>query len=368
MCQKSPVLPIAFRNNDSKLTLKTTFLIHALILLRCSNLSLFNCCLLALQVVHDSLKNDHMVITSRQPQRAVMANCTRNNLCVTHVSNSTLDEVENGTGISVILRQNFPKYMIIGFAKSGTKALFEVLKIHPSLSGPTREPRFFSLHYESGLASYLHYIPSPPRGNFTIEKSADYIIHPLAAQRILNSTRAIGVDPFGLKFIVLLRNPIDRMMSDYLEWSASNKFRGLKPLRPFVKQVLTDNGTVNSHCMFLNTSCYSYHICRWLRVFSPKQMCFVDGDKFISQPYTEVKRLEKCLDLTPFFTPEHFVYKNDRGFYCFTRQNIYLCMNRNKGRWHPPIPANVTDKLKAFFRPWNEQLLSLTGRNFSDWT
>jgi len=38
------------------------------------------------------------------------------------------------------LVKRFPKYMIVGFGKAGTKALYEALKLHPSLTGLEKEP------------------------------------------------------------------------------------------------------------------------------------------------------------------------------------------------------------------------------------
>ena len=56
------------------------------------------------------------------------------------------------------LLRRFPKYMIIGFGKAGTKA---VLKLHPSLKGPETEQRYFSRYYSQGLSSYLVHLPDP---------------------------------------------------------------------------------------------------------------------------------------------------------------------------------------------------------------
>lgn len=267
----------------------------------------------------------------------------------------------------------FPKYMIIGFGKAGTKALYEALKLHPSLSGPYREERFFSEHFDIGLPAYLRSLPLPPPGGYTIEKSPDYIIHPLAAQRISDSAAAYGLNPGLMKFIVVLRHPIHRAMSEYLEWQIQRRYkveyRGAKakPLLPFTEMVLERDKSVNGDVVFLNTSCYAHHIRRWLRVFSPEQMCYVDGDLFIRRPYDEVKRLEKCMGLVPFFVPKHFVFEKTKGFYCFVEGSKKLCMGGSKGRKHPPIPADVMDKLMAFFQPWNQQLLNITGREFPSW-
>ena len=265
------------------------------------------------------------------------------------------------------LVKRFPRYMIIGFGKAGTKALYEALKLHPSLSGPLTERRYFSRYYSKGLWSYLTHLPDPPPGGFTIEKSPDYITSPETPKRIVQTAKMIGINSSSLKFIVVLRNPIDRAMSEYLEWNIQHRLHHQPLLPSFSKMVVTTTGEVNSSVLFLNSSCYAQHILNWLQVFRQEQMCFVDGDQFISNPYEEVHILEQCMGIRQFFTQDNFVYQPQRGFYCFQVRGENLCMSKAKGRKHPTIPQGVLAKLKAFFHPWNKQLLDLTGREFTDW-
>ena len=288
---------------------------------------------------------------------------------VHHINDSTIKrEPEQQNRIDDIqLQRRFPRYMIIGFEKAGTKALFEALKLHPSLRGPETERRFFSKYYSKGLSSYLIRLPDPPPGGFTIEKSPDYITQPNVPMRILNTSKMIHVDSSSLKFIVVLRNPIDRAMSEYLERNVLKRFHHKHLLPSFSKMVLTAAGKVNSSVAFVNSSCYAQHIRNWLRVFDKEQMCFVDEEKFISDPYEELHALEQCMGLMPFFCKDNFVYLQRRGFYCFHVGNKHMCMNANKGRNHPVIPRPTSMKLKAFFHPWNERLLNLTGRKFTNW-
>ena len=268
--------------------------------------------------------------------------------------------------ISSVLAKRFPLFMIIGFGKAGTKALYELLKLHPSLSGPYKERRFFSLHYSNGLESYLKGFTDPPVDGYTIEKSPDYIIHPQAAIRIVEAANYLGIDASRLKFIVVLRNPIDRAMSEYMEWNIQRLNSHSDRLPRFQDMVMKVDSQIDGSQPFINTSCYSDHIRNWLKEFSKEQMCYVDGDTFISDPYKEVHILEGCLGIKTFFTIENIVYDESRGFYCFQVKGK-SCMGKNKGRKHPDIPRNALTTLEEYFRPWNEQLPELTGRQFSNW-
>lgn len=271
------------------------------------------------------------------------------------------------SAISKTLTKRFPTFIIVGFGKTGTKALYEVLKLHPLLRGPFREQRFFSLHYSDGIGAYLQSFPDPPENGFTIEKSPDYIISPQAPTRILESARSLGIDASKMKFIVVLRNPIDRSMSEYMEWDIHRRMSRNALLPKFHNMVLRRDGTVDRSQYFLNTSMYSLHIRNWLKVFPKEQMCYVDGERFVSDPYQEVHQLEKCIGLKRFFKPQNFVFNPARGFYCFRVKKFEFCMNKNKGRKHPDIPSDVTEKLKNFFKPWNMELPALTGRELTNW-
>ena len=248
----------------------------------------------------------------------------------------------------------FPTYLIIGFGKAGTKALYEVLKLHSSLSGPQRELRYYSLHYLKGLNWYLSSLPSPPRGVSVIEKSPDYVINPDAPRRIIETATAIGVDPYSLRFIVITRNPIDRALSEYVEWSLL-RHQGGHVLPPFHNLVIGDDDEVRSDIPILNSSCYSYHIKKWLQVFKKNQFCYVDGDRFIVSPFDELHKLELCLGLPQFFSPGHLIYNLKTHFFCFQTTKI-VCMNKSKGRSHPKVPTEVERKLMLYFEPWKKEL------------
>ncbi len=260
----------------------------------------------------------------------------------------------------------FPRIMIIGFGKAGTKTLYEFLKYHPQLSGPETEMRFFSRHYDQGLESYLSSLPPPSHNGFVIEKSPDYVIVPEAAGRIIASADSLGIPVSKLKFVVMLRNPIDRAMSEYLEWKVQRYLRRESVLPGFDTLVTLETGELNLNIKFINTSCYAYHLRRWLKHFRAKQMCYADGDAFISNPYQVIQKLESCLNLNPYFTEDNFVLNHKRGFYCFQDQsfNSHLhCMGESKGRPHPPIKKVVRDRLVEYFSEWDETLKNITGIN-----
>ena len=263
------------------------------------------------------------------------------------------------------LKRKFPKIMIVGFGKAGTKALFEVLKTRPDLIGPTTETRFFSRRYSEGAFRYLQCFPWPSKNQQVIEKSPDYIIGAEVPGRLAKLAGTLNVSLSDMKFIVVLRDPIDRAVSEYLEWSLYRKSTGRARLNPFPVMALKESGEINADQPFINGSSYLPFVTRWLQFFDTSRTCFVDGDQFSQNPFYEIGLLEKCLNLTTYFKSSDFIYNNSTGFYCFRTYSKNLCMNKSKGRKHPVLPAKLKSKLIDYYRPMLNKLFQLMGRTLT---
>lgn len=262
-------------------------------------------------------------------------------------------------GLPPWLKEKFPHFMIIGFGKAGTRALYDALRLHPQLAGPLREERFFSLKYGRGITKYLSSFPTRPLGGFLIEKSPDYIITPKVPSRIIKAAKQADRNISNLIFIVITRDPINRAMSEYLEWKMQRKISRRPPLPSFDKMVLK-GGILQTQQPFINASCYAHHIRNWLLVFSEEQMCYVDGDAFVTNPLQQIQNLEGCMGIEHFFTDKNFVYNKKRGFYCFQKDSESQCMAGSKGRKHPNITADVRTRLLQHFQQCNSGLTQFT--------
>ena len=110
-----------------------------------------------------------------------------------------------------------PDFMIIGAMRSGTTSLYNYLIQHPKIiPASEKEIHFFTLHYERGLSWYQEQFEKN-FPNFSLNKSNEfltgegtpaYIRHPEAPKRIAE------ILP-NIKFIALLRNPVERAYSNY---------------------------------------------------------------------------------------------------------------------------------------------------------
>ena len=102
-----------------------------------------------------------------------------------------------------------PDFLGIGTQKGGTTYLHGLLKQHPQvyLAYP-KEVHFFSLHYDKGLNWYSHQFDIATADQRCGEITPYYLFHPLAAERIATALPKV-------KLVVLLRDPVDRALSQY---------------------------------------------------------------------------------------------------------------------------------------------------------
>jgi hypothetical protein len=112
-------------------------------------------------------------------------------------------------GTATALWRPLPDFLIIGAQKAGTTALYAYLRWHPGITGPSwKEVSFFDRHYDRGERWYRGQFPLRARGRLVGEASPGYLFHPLAPARVKETVP-------DARLIALLRNPVDRALSQY---------------------------------------------------------------------------------------------------------------------------------------------------------
>ena len=108
---------------------------------------------------------------------------------------------------------SLPNYMFIGAAKSATTTFFDILKRHKDIFVPKfKEPHFFNIdeNYLKGLDWYKKtYFTDINNESVIIDFTPTYLYYKLCAERIFDS---LGPN---VKFVIILRNPVDRAYSHY---------------------------------------------------------------------------------------------------------------------------------------------------------
>lgn len=252
-----------------------------------------------------------------------------------------------------------PDYLIIGTQRGGTTSLYKYLAQHPvHARALTKELRFFDLNYHRGVAWYRSRFPSRryrdsakrSRGIDLVvgEASPDYMFHPHAPRRVAELLPAV-------KLIVLLRNPVDRAFSHY--WHQFKRGheqlsfdeavqREPERLAGELERTLEDERYVSyerHHHSYLARGLYADQLEAWLELFPREQFMVERSEDLFQDPAAVFERTLRFLGLPP------RELKQYEQFNAFSQDSM-----------EPDTRARLEDH----FRPHNEHLSRLLGRDF----
>ncbi|XP_041521401.1 heparan sulfate glucosamine 3-O-sulfotransferase 3A1 [Microtus oregoni] len=272
---------------------------------------------------------------------------------------SSVAEAQSGT-LALLLDEGskqLPQAIIIGVKKGGTRALLEFLRVHPDVRAVGAEPHFFDRSYHKGLAWYRDLMPRTLEGQITMEKTPSYFVTREAPARI----SAMSKDT---KLIVVVRDPVTRAISDYTQTLSK------RPDIPSFESLTFRNrsaGLIDTSWSAIQIGLYAKHLEPWLRHFPLGQMLFVSGERLVSDPAGELRRVQDFLGLKRIITDKHFYFNQTKGFPCLKKaegSGKPHCLGKTKGRAHPAIAREVLRQLRDFYRPFNRKFYQMTGRDF----
>jgi hypothetical protein len=105
-------------------------------------------------------------------------------------------------------------FIILGAMKCGTTSLSEILRRHPEIEFCSREINFFSdsANWKANVSNYEKCITANDKKVYG-ESSTHYTYYPEFNLEIWNDIYAYNPD---MKFIYMIRNPVDRAISQYM--------------------------------------------------------------------------------------------------------------------------------------------------------
>lgn len=132
----------------------------------------------------------------------------------------------NGNQTSTI-QKRLPRLLIIGVRKGGTRALLEMLNLHPKIAMVPVEVHFFDKieNYQRGLEWYRSQMPPSDDGQLTVEKSPSYYVTPEVPERVW------AMNPH-VQLVLIVRDPVTRLLSDFAQIEATRAAQKL-PNRRF---------------------------------------------------------------------------------------------------------------------------------------
>jgi hypothetical protein len=250
-----------------------------------------------------------------------------------------------------------PAFIIIGAQKAGTSALFEILKQHPQLVAPwKKEVRFFDDFPEimyGDFVSYHEMFPLPHKlipNKLTYEASPSYLFNPNCPERIYRYSPE-------MKFIAILREPVSRAFSAWkmhrrFAFSSNPFIRTLADPRNFVEAVKQElagfekTAWEKDRFAYIKRGIYIEQFERSLKYFPKDSILMLEQSRLLRDPQAVFADVFSFLQIE-----DRFIIKTLRV---------------NAATDNEEIPKEAQDILQSFYKPYNERLFSLLGREY-DW-
>lgn len=269
-----------------------------------------------------------------------------------------------------------PSFMVVGPPRTGTSWLHKLLEPYATLPSPTKETRFFDLHFHRGFDWYTWHF-SRHRDGPMGEVAPTYFGSREARLRIAETLPRA-------KIVFIFRNPIERAVSLYRLKIAYGMLRC-----SFAEALEKDPELINS-------GLYWTHLSEWRACFPDEQLLVTFYDDLAGDPQAYVSRVGEFIGLPAIHLSKsqvNRVYSSERmtqprsylatraasvfADWCKARHLDHLVAGVREsaliklflggGKSLPAVDAAALDALWEIFRPEVEALASHLGRPLESW-
>ena len=266
---------------------------------------------------------------------------------------------------------NKPNFFCIGAQKSGTTLLYEHLKNIDDIYLPDiKELHFFDTpdKYEKGIDWYTEaYFKNANSFSKVGEITPSYLFLKEVPKRIYTS---LGKD---LKFIVMLRNPIQRAYSQYIM-----RYRKNEEKYSFNDALILElsrtkaNGEYMRQYSYAQRGFYVSQIEEYLKYFDKKQFMFILFDEFIINQDLWIEKICKYLNVDKNITiKDKVVHKSQLSlvekFKFSFLNNIYNVYNILSSKGYPPMNQRTKEILIEYYKNDIICLEKLIDKDLSEW-
>lgn len=188
----------------------------------------------------------------------------------------------------------FPNLIIAGAPKSGSSTLHLILGQHPEIIMSTpKEPKIFTNEWGMEQHYYQKFFPDYNGEQIVGESTVGYFIDHLALERMYKTSK-------DLKFIFILRNPVDQIYSNYWHWvRRGNEKRTWKEMLYGSKK----------HDLY-RYSFYHNNILNYLKYFPIENLHFVIFEEFIQEPQENLNKILKFLNVNTEYKLSSQIWEN----------------------------------------------------------
>ena len=184
--------------------------------------------------------------------------------------------------------KHYPNFLVVGAMKCATSSLHEQLALQPGVfMTELKEPNFFSndTQYQKGLEWYTSLFIPEDTDILVGESSTHYTKLPTYPETIERIKKDIP-NAEKIKFIYVMRHPIDRLVSQYIhEWSQRNI--------PENKDI---NVAIHEYPELIAYSKYSMQLQPYFEHFGDDRVLPIFFERLISEPQPELNRICRFLE------------------------------------------------------------------------
>ncbi len=242
-----------------------------------------------------------------------------------------------------------PDFIFIGGQKCGSTSMYNYLIEHPKILPATKKQvHFFDRYFDKGIDWYLAQFPAIRQDDITGEATPSYLFHPLVPQLVSKFLPEV-------KLIVVLRNPVDRLISHYnmllrknteslsLEAALACEIERTQfDWNKIIMGETYDYKTYNRYS-YLSRGIYVEQLKRWMTLVAKEQFIILTSEEFFRSPATILNQVFEFLGLSHYQLDEYIPYG----------KAVY-----------PAISQSIRHTLAEFYRPYNQQLEEYLGMSF----
>lgn len=276
----------------------------------------------------------------------------------------------------MIVATEQPSFIVVGPPRTGTSWLHRVLEPYATLPSPSKETRFFDLHFHRGIDWYRWHFPRKQHGPVG-EIAPTYFASGEARRRIAETIPKARI-------VFTFRHPLERAVSLYRLKFAYGMFRC-----SFEEALRNDPELIDS-------GMYSSQLAGWRKLFPEGQLLVTFYDDLLSDPQAFANRIAAFIGLRPVtLSPSQLkrVYSSEpmtrpRSYlatrtatafagWCKSRRLDHLVASVREsalinlflggGKSLPAVSPATLNELAEVFRPEVEALESQLGRNLESW-
>lgn len=239
-----------------------------------------------------------------------------------------------------------PHFLIIGAARCGTSSLFSNLLKHPKTRGPNLPLTRLTMEKE---CHFFDKKLDDPRMKYTIQWYKDRFVDVSADCVFFEATPNYLYVPKvpelisrympRVKFIVMLRNPVDRAWSHFYHWQNKNRH----PI-----EAVKSRGSE-----YVQKGIYWKQLEQWFKFFRREQFLIIKSEDFFADEKAVILECFEFLGLPKYaFSRKAITYWDPRREYLVAK------------RKYPRAPGGVINWLRNFYLPHNDHLERLLDRKF----